>query len=651
MRLIAYLGILTACVTAPSLRAAEILFDPFSPLGSRATVETLPSGPHSLRIRLRVGGLNWQPAAGGFQTVQVTGLTPMGILGAPDLPATGVLIAVPAGMEPTLTLLSEKTRTLEAREIQPCQPQSRCATPRFDFQIDRALYESKGLFPAVSARLEALGMIQSQRLARVALYPLRMRTGGRALEVTTDMEVEVAFRGVARATTSESVWRDAVIKLASNSHALEGVLNPADGPESMLVISADALWNSLAPFLEWKRQRGLRVDAYRFSEVGGTRDAAKRFIQSYYDRSARKPSFLLLAGNKDSLPGFFEATSRGPAPTDLPYALLEGRDELPDLFFGRLLADTTAEAETQVKRWIAYEKDARGDWLTKAVTIASHEGFQPSDEDYAELVGQNLRKNTYRKVDKLFERLKSARPVDIWEALRDGRGWLAYFGHGLGMEWMSTNSPFVLTDIEKVDNADRLPWIVDVACHNADWVGLATCFGKKWVTHQRNGIPHGAVAYYGGSVKISWHEPAVMSVGVAKYHFERGVETVGASVFAGQMYLLEKMGVSPNTLENLRWYNLFGDPSLRLRTDNPKAYLTAHQLRNGRYEIKSVDTFGDPVAGVVASLYAPGEVQPLAVATSDAAGVAQFPTLVHPLPAGTLLTTTGYNLETYQNSL
>lgn len=650
MRLIAYLGILMACVTARSLRAAEILFDPFSPLGSGASLETLASGPQTVRLKLRVGGLTWHDAAGGFQTVSVKGLTPMGRIGAPDLPATGVLLAIPDGNEPVLKIVSEQTRIVEAKAVQPCQPRARCSAPRFDFQMNRAIYDATTPYPAVSVRLEPLGRAQSQKFARVAFYPVRMQAGGRTLAVTSEMEVEVKFRGRSRAAALENPWRQTVAKLAANAAELGGELNPNNGPASLVVIAADALWDALLPFMEWKRQRGLRVDAYRFSEVGGSREAAKRFLQAYYDRSQRKPSFLLLAGNKDSLPGFFEPTSFGQAATDLPYALLEGNDGLPDVFFGRLIADNAAEADTQVKRWIAYEKEATGEWLTNAVTIASSEGFRPSDEDYADMIGQNLRQNTYRHVDKLFERLKSARAVDIWNALRDGRGWLAYFGHGLGTEWLSTNLPFTLSDIDKVQNAGQLPWIVDVACQNADWVGLPTCFGKKWVTLERGGTPNGAVAYYGGSVKISWHEPAVMSVGVAKYHFERGVQTVGASVFAGQMYLLEKMGMAPNTLENLRWYNLFGDPSLLLRTDTPKPYQVAHQLLNGTHQIKAVNAFGDPMPGVVASFYVDGESAPRAVGMTDTSGLALL-NAGAPLPVGTLLTTSGYNLETYQTSL
>jgi hypothetical protein len=79
--------------------------------------------------------------------------------------------------------------------------------------------------------------------------------------------------------------------------------------------------------------------------------------------------------------------------------------------------------------------------------------------------------------------------------------------------------------------------------------------------------PQGTVAYYGGSVNISWHPPAIMSVGIAKRRFENSVRTIGSSVLAGQLYLLEQMGESSQVTDNMKWYNLFGDPSLVVRTN------------------------------------------------------------------------------------
>ena len=164
-----------------------------------------------------------------------------------------------------------------------------------------------------------------------------------------------------------------------------------------------------------------------------------------------------------------------------------------------------------------------------------------------------------------------------------------------------------------------------------------------------------------------------MAIGIAKSHFEKAIPSLGGSVLAGQLYLIAQVGTTSDSLDNLKWYDLLGDPSLAMRTDTPKQYrvkytvngTTDNSTGHGRPDdssddeddkgvsvtVTATDSTGNPVAGLLAAI-APKNEGPVAVAKTDASGSA-----VLTVPEGTTiengsaLTVTGENADTYQTSI
>jgi len=338
------------------------------------------------------------------------------------------------------------------------------------------------------------------------------------------------------------------------------------------------------------------------------------------------------------------------AASDYPFALLAGDDIIPDMLYGRVVADSAAEVQTQIERWIEYEKkpEVDGVWYKKGTTIASSEGSGPSDQGYAELIQESLKAHTFSSVDKFYQGDESATTENISAALKEGRSWITYIGHGTGTSWGSSNDDFAVADIARLENVNRLPIIVDVACLNADYVNINKPFGKAWVTQTLNGKKTGAVGYLGSSVSTSWHPPAIMAAGIAKQHFEKAIATLGGSVLAGQLALVEKVGIdSSDASDNLIWYNLFGNPTLMVRTDTPKRLVVTQEWSTNE-DVLVTAKAPNGKAGVGLRVAARSGDRLLAVAITDAKGEA---TLRLPEVTQGVVTLTGYNAETYQAAL
>lgn len=484
----------------------------------------------------------------------------MGIPGAPALPATGQLIAIPSHWRPIWTLLESKSQTTPSAPLSPFQSLLRCempSTPTFAFQPETFL----GAFPESPTALEYLGRVQDHDLYRFRISPVQSLPG--ELRYLRTLRGNLTFE---QAPLKHPNSTTPLMKQYLASIAEIQVEDPPAVPPSarLLVIADDALTAPLTRFANWKRSRGIQVDLVAAQDCGGDRTGIFNCIRTRFESNAR-PDFVLLVGGNSTVPTFIVPVGWQRAATDYPYSILTASDDIPDVFLGRWPAENIDEVETFIDRTIAYERnDAGGNWAENLLTVASREGSSPTDEQYASQIEKLFTQRSF-KAQHLRESNVSATPSNISASLSEGKGWVAYFGHGSGSAWISTIPDFDLNSIRALDNPLRIPVVIDVACDNASWTSNNDCFAKTWVTHQVEGKPAGAVAFYGGSIKVSWHEPAVMSVGIADYHFRRKISALGPSTLAGQIYLFEKMGLNSATLNNLKAYNLFGDPSLGLQ--------------------------------------------------------------------------------------
>ncbi len=502
----------------------------------------------------------------GFSEVNSAGLDPQSDFGAPALVSIGEIVALPIGITPHVTTLEEEKTEIENILIRPSQERFRCHVNGRSFSFNQALYDSKTLFPKNNVSTEKLGVLHGIALWRIAVQPVQMNFKNKSLLVTHRLRLKVTTSGTARLVRE---LPKSILNLIESVSKTDFTKQISASTNRLLVVTADSLKETILPLVQVKQDKGFTVTVKTFGELGGTKEKTLAFIKSFYKRNRGSFSHLLMVGDKNTNPGFMESTSSGNAASDMRYALLEGNDYVPDVLYGRLLASSVQEAKTQVDKWIAHEKAPEsGNFWSYATTIASSEGSSPSDVQYAQQIGGYLKKGNYTKVDEFFQGKGTATPQNIKEALNEGRSWLSYIGHGSGTSWGSTNGSFSNSNIAQLTNT-RLPAIIDVACDNASWVNETTPFGKAWMVQEANGKPAGALTYYGGSVSISWDPPAVMSVGISKAYGENKITSIGALVIAGQLHLQKQIGAKKNAIDNLKWYNLFGDPTLDLRTVSP----------------------------------------------------------------------------------
>lgn len=477
-----------------------------------------------------------------FQTVSVKGLENTKEVSKAALPFYSFIVKGAPG-DFQVKLKKGQAFTLKgfkpapAREL-PC----RCAKDKnLDPNINVFKYEEgRGLYS-----VEYLGDYRGEHLSKVTLSPMKFRNN--SFEVYPEMEFKMTkTKGGGINFNAET----ATEVTASN--------------KNYLMVAASHLVNATKKLADYKRTQGYKVKVVDLNVVGKTSQKLKAFIHEEYKRNGF--TYALLVGHEDSMPTEYVGTSSdAETPSDMKYFTMGGSSDLiPDVYYGRIVADKASEVLGQLKKIKEYDNRTYRQSAGRKhfVGIASDEGSDPTDVEYMEGFAREFASFGISKSFFLQERSNS-NSRNINKALNQGASWLSYIGHGSGDSWSSVNrGDYNSGHIKELKTGIVKPVIIDVACQNGRF-SYEGRLGERFMNESKNGEPIGAVAYYGGSVDISWHPPAVMAKGINQA-IAKGDNTLGVALLKGQLYLLANYDDRNAAEENLVWYHLFGDPSMAI---------------------------------------------------------------------------------------
>ena len=284
-----------------------------------------------------------------------------------------------------------------------------------------------------------------------------------------------------------------------------------------LIITKPQLISAANKLAEWKRCQGFKVEV--LSKSVWNIDVLSNMIKVKYSSSS-KPVYCLLFGDHSLIPTFERfAVINGEIDeytTDLPYFLINGDDNYPEIKFGRLPASTLDEANTMVSKVIGYEKcpPASASFYSTGINLAYFQDMMNEDDlwdkslknensngyedmrhcetsqDIYQYLTANRKMNIKRFFNydgeqslgpkywsKLFsygKPIPSSVPIlygynivytddDLEKALNDGALYILYTGHGGANEW-----PYGFASsytFKSMKNGSLLPFIFSITCN------------------------------------------------------------------------------------------------------------------------------------------------------------------------------------------
>jgi len=572
----------------------------------------------------------------------------MGEPGAPAVPIIHRLVAIPLDAEWELSLgepvVAETLKcNLIPSQAQPVDaggtpgetepPESHFANLPYDKNQD--LYGTDAPYPREIVHASEIGDGRDARFLLLEIAGGQYNPATETLTLFKEVPVRVNFVGGEFLGTEQgnspfedttAIYTNAVLNSALFANAQ--YLKPIPGifelfGEELLILTHPDFRAAADTLAAWKRTKGISTRVY---ECGAgtdiqTANQIDTFIQNHYYATLIRPSYILLLGDAEFIPPFYESGIG----TDWPYAILGavGSDEVPDFAVGRIPVDTLDQANAVVDKIIAYEQSppTSSTFYSKAAVASQfqccREDVAASGTDQRTFVevsefARNVMLGKGKTVDRIYTRtgpsttparyydgtlLPSALGVgsgfpwggstaNITNAINDGRFLVIHRDHGWSGGW--AHPDFESTHVDTLTNADLTPVVFSVNCSSGYFDNETAPGGVfssvYFVEHALRKADGGAVGVLGDTRDSpSWPNSALLK-GYIDAMWPNAIGSFGANVSKrrlgdilnhGKLYMMTQIGVAgagvsaSDARDELYLWHCYGDPTLEIWLSYP----------------------------------------------------------------------------------
>lgn len=572
--------------------------------------------------------------------------------GMPDLGQLTASLLLPPGSSPQIAIIEAEFTEFPFGRLLPSKGNlSRIVDPsRIPFE-ESEVYAQNDWWPAQIASTGSVYQWHSREGVSIHLIPFQYNPVTQSLRVYSRVKLQVthvAFTENRNAVALSPEWNAAFSRHFLNyeeGRALYPALTPQAG--RMLILSHGPFMPSMAPFVEWKKQKGIAVDLVDVASIGDA-DAVRNYVAGYYHTFGL--DWLLLVGDAAQVPTFYGLYGD----SDVQFGLIEGSDFYPEVMVGRFSAETVAEVNTQVQRVLQYEKTpGAGDWFSSAIGIGSNQGPGDDNEyDYQHIrnIRSQLMDYHYTTVHELYDGSQGGEDQAgnpnaqlLFDHIQAGAGLINYTGHG--SDFACSTTGFSTAWADELTNTEAFPFFIAVACVNGNFRPY-TCLAESFLrATDESGAPAGAIATFMSTINQSWDPPmeaqdemnAILTENVA----EAATHTLGGITTNGCMKMNDTYGAAG--FEMTETWTLFGDPSTVLRTRTPEPLLVVHATAIPQWSQQFLVTC--PTEGTLVCATLGGEILATAF-VSNGHALLSFDALTTTAPL--LITATAFNKLPYQ---
>ncbi len=583
--------IVVVAILMPLITYSNIEWTKITSNNENNKVKLVQSSPNETIIQVQVNnyGLKEVNTPRGLAKVV---LTPNGTQllekGAPDLPKFTESIIIPDNQRMAIEIISSNFIEINDVDVAPSKGD-------FTRDIDPATvpysygkqYNVDGYYPGSLANLRDPYILRDFRGQTVVFTPIHYNPVAKQLRIYTDFTIRISavegevINPLIRSGNQNTFANEFMHIYSDHFLNYKSQKYTAVGEEGeMLIICHPDFIEAMEPFVNWKIQRGMQTTLENSNNYSNA-SAIKSYIQTFY--ASNNLSYVLLVGDASFVPTIVASSGD----SDNSYGYLAGNDSYSEVFVGRFSCETVAQCQTMVERSIEYELSPQvSDFFGRSMGIASSQGPGDDNEmDYEHVRNMQVDLNafTYTGATEFFDGSQggldaagnpSATAVAS-ELNGNGAGVILYTGHGSTTAF--STSGFSNTNVNALTNANKLPFIWSVACVNGNFVNN-TCFAEAWTRATNNGEPTGAIAALMSTINQSWDPPMCgqdeMVDILTESYANNILRSFGAISMNGIMQMNDEYGTGGASMADT--WNLFGDPSVMVRTAMPQTVAVSH---------------------------------------------------------------------------
>ena len=459
------------------------------------------------------------------------------------------------------------------------------------YTIDKASLVDE-FYPADIVTMDEPFIVRDVRGTAIRVFPFQYNPITKILRVYQSVEVEVVENNQTPTNELKNANYRPVKEMVGlyeqmfiNFDKSRYDLNMAEYGE-ILVITTQRDHEAIQPYIQWKREKGFVV----YEEIVNTGTNVKNLIQNSYDNN-NNILYVQLVGDWNDVK--VDNSIMG-SPVDPKMGCVNGTDNFPDIAIGRFSCNNPAQLTVQVNKAIEYEKNPNTleGWRDAFAGIGSEQGAGSGDDgetdyDHVQTIYTDKLQPTFNYTTHYENYGVNPSVNNLIQAINNGVSTIAYCGHGSEVSWITTG--FSNNNISQLTNADKLPFIVSVACVNGAYDGSGDCFAEAWLKKENGG----AVVTWMSTINQPWAPPQrgqdyFYDILIGGYNYDEhsgqnGINTTEQRTTWGALTVnaLNLMLTESQTSEDINTahtWATFGDVSLQLRTTMPQTIQSSNDL-------------------------------------------------------------------------
>ncbi|MCQ2301523.1 MAG: C25 family cysteine peptidase [Bacteroidales bacterium] len=474
------------------------------------------------------------------------------VAGCPNLPADSRLMAIPQGAKATLEVVSCETQIIEGVNIAPAlRIQAESEEPDMNYVKDMKVYAKDAFYPE-NPFVIGSSYIRGVDAATVAVTPFQYNPVTKQLKVYTNVKLEVKFEGGNghfgdnrlrspywdNILATELINYDQLPVIDYAARMQQWLRDGEEGAEYIIVTPNNDAWAEYANQLkDYRTRQGIITKVYRLDEMpANSINELKEWFHNAYSSWEIAPVAVCLLGDHGTNMAQYIPAETVPHPyegtciTDNRYADVNG-DNLPDMVFSRLIAQSASELPVFVGKQIEYEYtnvNMDPSFYERPITAL---GWQTERwfQLCSEVFGGYMRSKGYNtnRINCIYD----GTPGTIWSsaqntnsvvnyfgpagqgyipqapnelgdwnngspemvvnAVNEGTFWLQHRDHGLETGW---GEPAVRNNhVAQCNNVNKLPFVMSINCLTGKFNYSSDCFAEAWMRRTYNGQNAGAV--------------------------------------------------------------------------------------------------------------------------------------------------------------
>lgn len=442
------------------------------------------------------------------------------------------------------------------------------------------------------------------------------------------------------------VWESAYSGTVTNLEFLRPLISFGPRPQQLRIYIGDKFQTNeaLTTFTIAKQREGFTVTTRTVgtvpqNDVSNDYQGISNDISTFYAALPCNDIYVLLIGDSADVASGWYAGSKYSGVSDYKYSLI-GNDNYPDLFIGRISADSSVQLTRILNKILAYEQTPpENDWLSKVELAcyywsqADRSAWQAEYQTCSEAIrtaGYAVKQPTFKTC---YGSNSSGTVATVKNDINTSYGIVNYRGHGTENTWYQwdyNKASLGAMDISALSNGAFTPIVFAVACANGD-ITWEDCIGETWMEVGDDTTMRGGVAHIGGTMDTFTNANHDFDKALFKRIFDKGIFHISPALNAASSDVIRLWDVPNKTnygLENAYAYMLLGDPTMLVRTGATASFdevKSSENPVNGDVTVTvTVKSQGQPVAGATVCIEYSASPLTRMVSTTDVNGQSSF---------------------------